>query len=60
MRRNRRHGIASDPSSIRSVNAAFDPARSGSANILAAHPFAGAMPTYQTDQPRNFLSGGIY
>ncbi|HUS97545.1 MAG TPA: hypothetical protein VMX97_12465 [Hyphomicrobiaceae bacterium] len=39
-----------DPSNIRSVNAAFDPAKAGSANLLAANPFAASVPlTYKKD-----------
>lgn len=33
-----REFLVSDPSNIRSANAAFDPAQSGSANLLAANP----------------------
>jgi hypothetical protein len=32
-----------DPSNIRSVNAAFDPAKASSPNLMAANPFPGAV-----------------
>ena len=35
--------VSFNPSNIRSVNAAFDPAKSGSANLMAANPFPGAV-----------------
>jgi len=45
-----------DPTNIRSVNAAFDPAKSSSSNLMAADPFAGAMvPTYPQPQRKNQL-----
>ena len=48
--------IVFDPSNIRSVNAAFDPAKSSSSNLMAADPFAGAIvPTYSQPQRRNQL-----
>lgn len=36
--------VVFDPTNIRSVNAAFDPAKSSSANLLAANPETGAAP----------------
>ena len=40
-----------NPSTIRNVNAAFDPAKAGSANIMSANPFNGAVvPMYVGDQ----------
>lgn len=39
-----------DPSNIRSVNAAFDPANSSSANLLAANPDTAAIPSLLAGQ----------
>ena len=42
--------IPFDPSQVRSVNAMFDPAKSDSANLLAANPLAGAVPLMWQDE----------
>ena len=43
-----RHGVSQavvfDPSSVRSVNAAFDPAKADSANLIAADQARGSLP----------------